>query len=69
MTLFRVPAPRRSRRGAAAGSVLCGAGMNNQGLRLRVAQEQQRGNDGPIQGGFVILNVGTTSTPIPSNPS
>lgn len=44
--------------GASAGSVLFGAGMNNQGLRLRVAQAQVRGSDGPIQGGFVILNVG-----------
>ncbi|OAI41207.1 hypothetical protein AYO40_03615 [Planctomycetaceae bacterium SCGC AG-212-D15] len=44
--------------GAPAGSILSGAGMNNQGLRLRVLQEQRRGSDGPIQGSFVILEVG-----------
>jgi hypothetical protein len=44
--------------GAPAGSVLCGSGMNNQGLRLRVVQTQTSGIDGPIRGGFVILNVG-----------
>lgn len=59
MTLFRGSGTKTvSARGAAAGSVLCGTGMNNQGLRLRVSQEQRRGNDGPIQGGFVILSVG-----------
>ncbi len=47
-----------NRSGAAAGSILCGAGGNNQGLRLRVSQPQMRGNEGPIQGGFVIINVG-----------
>jgi hypothetical protein len=45
-------------RGAAAGSVLCGSGMNNQGLRLRVSQAQARGTNGPLQGAFVILDVG-----------
>jgi len=47
-----------SLRGAAAGSVLCGVGMNNQGVRVRVFQEQKRGNDGPVQGRVVILDVG-----------
>ena len=45
--------------GASAGSVLCGSGLNNQGLRLQVSQEQPRGNEGAINGGFVILDVGT----------
>ena len=44
--------------GAHAGSILCGSGMNNQGLRLRVCQAQIRGSDGPIKGNFVILDVG-----------
>ncbi len=44
--------------GARAGSVLRGAGLNNQGLRLRVLQEQARGNGGGIKGGFVILDEG-----------
>lgn len=44
--------------GAQAGSILCGSGMNNQGLRLRICQAQSRGSDGPIQGSFVILDVG-----------
>ncbi|OAI40623.1 hypothetical protein AYO40_04675 [Planctomycetaceae bacterium SCGC AG-212-D15] len=44
--------------GAPAGSILCGAGVNNQGLRLRISQEQSRGNSGPIQGLFMIMNTG-----------
>lgn len=44
--------------GAAAGGVLRGAGMNNQGLRLRISQDQARGQSGPIRGDFVILEVG-----------
>lgn len=59
MALFKgAGAKAVSQCGASAGSVLFGAGMNNQGLRLRVCQAQFRGSDGPIQGGFVILNVG-----------
>jgi hypothetical protein len=59
MTLFRGAGTKAvSHRGAAAGSVLFGAGMNNQGLRLRVSQAQVRGSDGPIQGSFVIMDVG-----------
>lgn len=59
MTQFRgASAKAVSLRGAPAGSVLCGSGMNNQGLRLRVCQTQIRGIDGPIRGGFVILDVG-----------
>jgi hypothetical protein len=44
--------------GADAGRVLRGACRNNRGLRLRVAQAQQRGKDGAITGGFVILDIG-----------
>ena len=47
-----------SRLGAAAGCVLRGASPNNQGLRLRVLQGQDRGHEGGIRGGFVILDVG-----------
>jgi hypothetical protein len=46
------------KQGAVAGSVLRGSGPNNQGLRLRILQEQTRGMDGPIKGSFVILDVG-----------
>jgi hypothetical protein len=45
-------------RGAGAGCILRGSGLHNQGLRLRVSQEQPRGHDGAIQGTFVILDVG-----------
>jgi hypothetical protein len=44
--------------GAAAGSILLGSGLNNQGLRLRVLQEQAKGKGGAVTGGFVILDVG-----------
>ncbi len=44
--------------GAAAGSILCGSGKSNQGLRLRISKEQVRGNDGAIKGVFEILDVG-----------
>jgi hypothetical protein len=44
--------------GAAAGSVLLGAGLNNQGLRLRVVREQAPGDGGAIKGDFVILSTG-----------
>lgn len=44
--------------GAGAGCVLSGSGLSNQGLRVRVLREQARGEDGPIKGGFVILDVG-----------
>ena len=47
-----------SNSGAAAGCVLLGAGMHNRGLRIKVLEEQARGNDGPIQGRFVILDAG-----------
>jgi hypothetical protein len=44
--------------GAAAGSVLGGARLSNRGLRLRVLQEQAQGEEGPLQGRFVVLDVG-----------
>src|SRR4051794_26729172 len=47
-----------SKHGAVAGCVLRGSGLNNRGLRLKVIQEQARGNEGPIKGSFVILDVG-----------
>lgn len=47
-----------SKQGASAGCILRGCGGNNQGLRLRVLQDQPRKNDGPITGEFVILDVG-----------
>jgi hypothetical protein len=47
-----------NRCGASAGSVVCGAGLNNQGLRVKLLQEQVRGHDGGVLGGFVILDVG-----------
>jgi hypothetical protein len=50
--------PTVARHGASAGCILCGCGGNNQGLRLRILQDQQKGNGGPIVGDFVILDVG-----------
>ena len=45
-------------RGAVAGCVVRGIGMNNQGIRIKVLCEQLRGRPGPLQGTFVILDVG-----------
>jgi hypothetical protein len=45
-------------RGAAAGCVLCGTGLNNQGVRIRVLCEQQKGHHGSIRGTFVLLDAG-----------
>ena len=60
MTFRRPPRSRTvSTLGAVAGSVLCGAGVNNRGLRLRVFQDQEKGHDGPIRGLFVILDAGS----------
>jgi len=55
--------PRKSirsvgRSGADADAVLCGVAEHNQGIRLRVLQAQARGNEGPIQGPFVLLDAG-----------
>jgi hypothetical protein len=47
--------------GAGAGSILLGSGLNNQGLRLRVLQEQAKGRGGAVTGGFVILDVGNNT--------
>jgi hypothetical protein len=44
--------------GAAAGSVLRGVVPNNQGLRLRLLQDQPRGLDGPLHGRFILLDTG-----------
>jgi hypothetical protein len=44
--------------GAAAGSVLRGAVPNNQGLRLRVLEDQAPGREGPVAGRFVLLDAG-----------
>jgi hypothetical protein len=48
-----------NRTGAGVGRVLRGSGLNNQGIRLKVLQEQARGNEGAITGGFVILDGGS----------
>ena len=57
--LFHRPKSRRvSDCGAQAGSVLCGSSQSNYGLRLRLLQDQLRGNDGAIRGPFFILDVG-----------
>jgi len=59
MSRFRtVTSPSVSRCGAVAGCVLRGCGLNNQGLRLKVLQEQARGYEGAIKGSFVILDAG-----------
>jgi hypothetical protein len=50
--------PPVNKSGATAGSVLCGFGPNNQGLRLRVLQEQRPQDSGPVEGDFVVLDVG-----------
>ena len=47
-----------SQTGAKTGCILCGAAPNNTGLRLRILHDQPRGQGGPIQGSFQILNVG-----------
>jgi hypothetical protein len=59
MSIARKPRPFSvNKSGAAAGSVLRGASVCNQGLRLRVCQDQPRGHDGAVRGEFVILDVG-----------
>lgn len=47
-----------SKHGAPANAVLRGSGISNQGLLVRVLQEQPRGKDGPIAGPFVIVDAG-----------
>ena len=50
--------PSINKVGAKAGGILRGSGMNNQGLRLRISQDQPRGHDGAIMGAFQLLGVG-----------
>ena len=45
-------------RGAAAGCVVRGTGVNNQGVRIKLLCEQPRGSGGAVRGAFVILDVG-----------
>ena len=47
-----------SKQGAVAGCILRGIGLNNQGVRLKVLQEQAKGSEGAVKGHFVILDVG-----------
>jgi len=59
--MFHVRHPKSltvNKSGAAAGAVLAGCGTQNQGLRLRVAEGQKKGADGPLVGRFVILDEG-----------
>jgi hypothetical protein len=55
---FRTGPPTVNNCGAAAGSVLRGTVPNNQGLRLRVLEDQPRGREGPLAGRFVLLDAG-----------
>jgi hypothetical protein len=50
--------PSVSVSGAPAGAVLRGCGGGNQGLVIKVLQEQLQGNDGGIKGRFLILDAG-----------
>jgi hypothetical protein len=45
-------------RGAAARCGVPGAGLNNQGVRIRVLCEQPKGGRGGIRGAFVLLDAG-----------
>jgi hypothetical protein len=45
-------------RGAAAGCVVRGTGLNNQGVRIRVLCEPQKGRHGGLRGPFVLLDAG-----------
>jgi hypothetical protein len=56
--VFRTGTPTVNHCGAAAGSVLRGTVPNNQGLRLRVLEDQPRGREGPLAGRFVLLDAG-----------
>jgi hypothetical protein len=59
MPFLRKPnRPAVNKAGAAAGCVLRGFGTNNRGIRLRILQDQASGKDGPVRGGFAILDVG-----------
>ena len=58
MSAFKKNPHTASSKGAAAGCILSGVVSSNRGIRLRVSQEHPRGEGGPLQGGFVILDVG-----------
>src|SRR4051794_5502245 len=47
-----------SKHGAPANALLRGSGISNQGLLVRVLQEQPRGKDGPIEGSLIIVDAG-----------
>jgi hypothetical protein len=49
---------RVSDTGARCGCILRGFVPHNEGLRLRLLQEQPRGVAGPLQGPFEIIDVG-----------
>jgi hypothetical protein len=44
--------------GAKAGWTLVGTGFTNRGVRLKILQDQAKGNSGPLTGSFEILDVG-----------
>jgi hypothetical protein len=52
------PRNRVSDTGARAGAILVGVVPQNDGLRLKVLQDQPKGGGGPIKGKFQILDVG-----------
>ena len=49
---------RVSDTGARGGAILVGVVPQNDGLRLRVLQDQPKGGGGPIKGRFQILDAG-----------
>jgi hypothetical protein len=56
--VYGYPCKRVTDTGAASGSILRGLALHNEGLRLRVLQDQPNGEPGPLQGRFQILDVG-----------
>jgi hypothetical protein len=53
-----LPPNRVNNTGARSGCILRGVASQNEGLRLRVLQDQPKGEGGPIKGRFEILDVG-----------
>src|SRR5437899_1817643 len=53
---------RLERSGAKAGAVLSGVAAHNQGLRVKLLQDQPSGGLGPIEGPFEILDVQLRTT-------
>jgi hypothetical protein len=49
---------RVSDTGAAKNSILVGVAPHNEGLRLKILQDQPKGDGGPIKGWLEILDVG-----------